>query len=864
MKKSLLILLVCLAATSINAAVQVYTVYDSSTKTMTYYCDENYPSLPDNVVKELYDPEGSNFAYTRTLTKHIVVDASMKNYNLTTTKKLFSGAGGFTVLEDITGLDNLNTAKVTNMDYMFYGCETIKYLWVALDLSKVQTMEHMFENCKALTFMDITHYNYITAGELVSTASMFKDCKKLKDFMCWDLIAPKLQDVSYMFSGCETLETAEFTYSEFPALKDANHMFYNCSKLVSYWCMDYLLGDKTENISFMFAGCQALKQMVLDPANHQLTALKNVEALFLGCEALTKVTMPCMSTATKLSNMNRMFTNCEALTTIACDADLSKRSASSTSMFENCRQLVGGNGTKYTSAFVDKTYARPDKGTAEPGYFTADVGALCATPTNPSLKTYTTNSATLQWTNGSSDQKKWEIVYVKDGGTEQSIVVTTNPYRITGLSSGTKYTAKVRAICSDDNKSEFSNTIVFETLPETPPTCDAPKNFEAQYITETSADISFTAGSFDQTKWWISITDGADYYVEETLTMTYYLLTKLTPNTTYSILAHAICSETEVSNDVSFQFTTLPKAQTCETPISLKVENIGTTSADVSFTPGSTEQTYWRYFLANSEGKIEGETYTTSFQLSNLKPDTRYELVLFAECTSDYQSKVVQCEFNTKAQSKGPSYVCDFRKRTTAHETFNDAEPWGYDNNQWGIYGGANKNGKSYTMELGGSSDDLATTNPVYIINWEQFDKDLTAIKVTFASGSLSDPGMSIKEWGLNVLDEYGINRLYHVIGKNDAITRKASTYLFMPATGEQWSAGYYFVLYWDLANTSDKTGVVQVSKIEYYTDGIPESIEAVTTTDNPSPGTTKFIHNGQLLILHNGKIFTITGQEVK
>ena len=40
-------------------------------------------------------------------------------------------------------------------------------------------------------------------------------------------------------------------------------------------------------------------------------------------------------------------------------------------MFTSCTNLVGGSGTKYNSSYTDKTYARIDGGTSNPGYFTA-------------------------------------------------------------------------------------------------------------------------------------------------------------------------------------------------------------------------------------------------------------------------------------------------------------------------------------------------------------------------------------------------------------------------------------------------------------------------------------------------------------
>ena len=43
---------------------------------------------------------------------------------------------------------------------------------------------------------------------------------------------------------------------------------------------------------------------------------------------------------------------------------------SSSDMFYNTTNLVGGSGTTYNSSYIDKTYARIDGGTSLPGYFT--------------------------------------------------------------------------------------------------------------------------------------------------------------------------------------------------------------------------------------------------------------------------------------------------------------------------------------------------------------------------------------------------------------------------------------------------------------------------------------------------------------
>ena len=39
-------------------------------------------------------------------------------------------------------------------------------------------------------------------------------------------------------------------------------------------------------------------------------------------------------------------------------------------MFQYSSKLIGGNGTKFSSSFIDKTYARIDNPPDSPGYFT--------------------------------------------------------------------------------------------------------------------------------------------------------------------------------------------------------------------------------------------------------------------------------------------------------------------------------------------------------------------------------------------------------------------------------------------------------------------------------------------------------------
>ena len=97
-----------------------------------------------------------------------------------------------------------------------------------------------------------------------------------------------------------------------------------------------------------------------------------MDLMFEGCNALKTIDVNSFDIS-KVTKMDFMFGDCYELTTIYCSKDWSSTSASSDNMFGACRKLVGGNGTAFDSNVTNATYARPDGGTASPGYFTAGV-----------------------------------------------------------------------------------------------------------------------------------------------------------------------------------------------------------------------------------------------------------------------------------------------------------------------------------------------------------------------------------------------------------------------------------------------------------------------------------------------------------
>ena len=119
--------------------------YESSTQTLTF--KENVgETLPSNSawVKDKQTVATINKNLGNGTIVHIVFDKSFSTYTPTSLRRFF---GNLTKLETITGLEYLNTEKVTDMSEMFYRCSKLTSLDVTkFNTANVTNMGYMFYN----------------------------------------------------------------------------------------------------------------------------------------------------------------------------------------------------------------------------------------------------------------------------------------------------------------------------------------------------------------------------------------------------------------------------------------------------------------------------------------------------------------------------------------------------------------------------------------------------------------------------------------------------------------------------------------------------------------------------------------------
>ena len=375
------------AQTSASSSKYIAT-YESSTQTLTFkeYAGETLPSN-SVVVKDKMKVADIKRNFENGTIVHIVFDKSFSTYTPTSLYGFFMD---LRKLETITGLEYLNTEKVTDMNYMFCACSKLTSLDVTnFNTENVKNMVRMFYNCSALTSLDVTKFNTgnvtnmrymfcacsaltsldvtkFNTGNVTDMGYMFYNCSKLTSLDVTKFNTAKVTDMSNMFVNCSKLTSLDVTKFNTGNVTNMNRMFYNCSKLISLDVTNFNTMNVT-NMSFMFYGCSSLTS--LDVTKFNTEKVTNMNRMFYNCSKLTSLDVTNFNTE-NVTNMSYMFSSCSALTTIyASDKFVTTNVETGSNMFFNCIKLKGFIDNKNNSDKTDHTFAN-----YKTGYFTKLVG----------------------------------------------------------------------------------------------------------------------------------------------------------------------------------------------------------------------------------------------------------------------------------------------------------------------------------------------------------------------------------------------------------------------------------------------------------------------------------------------------------
>lgn len=325
MKKILTILALTILPLCCWAGEQGYAVYDEATATLTFKYGEK-PS-GDNV----YDTDDTSWDgpdWDCSLLKTVVFDPSYAKARPESTSHWFNQAQS---LENIIGIEYLNTSEVGTMSNMFDGCKSLVNLDVShfntsnvtqmysmfagcssltsldvsnFDTSKVMNMFLMFSGCTNLTSLDLSHFD---THQVYNMFQMFSWCPNLTSLDISHFDTSQVTDMSQMFMGCESLTSLDLSHFNTSKTTDLNRMFTSCHNLQSIDLSSFDTGNVTD-MCMMFFECNNLQG--LDLSGFDTSHVTDMSYMFNGCSNLQSLNLSSFNTS-NVTNMEWMFSGIE-------------------------------------------------------------------------------------------------------------------------------------------------------------------------------------------------------------------------------------------------------------------------------------------------------------------------------------------------------------------------------------------------------------------------------------------------------------------------------------------------------------------------------------------------------------------------
>ena len=191
---------------------------------------------------------------------------------------------GFSNLESIDFGGCLDTSRVTDMEGIFYMCQSLRALDVTgFDTGNVTNMDSMFGLCSRLTALDVSGFD---TSSVTDMSGMFLSCGSLTALDLRGFDTSGVTNMASMFFRCRSLTELDLSGFDTSSVTNTYHMFYDCGKLETL----NVSGFNTDNVfrmSGMFSGCSSLKE--LDLSSFSSAGATEMDGMFSGCSSNLKL-----------------------------------------------------------------------------------------------------------------------------------------------------------------------------------------------------------------------------------------------------------------------------------------------------------------------------------------------------------------------------------------------------------------------------------------------------------------------------------------------------------------------------------------------------------------------------------------------
>ena len=178
----------------------------------------------------------------------------------------------------------------------------------------------------------------VKTAQSKSTAKFFYCFEHLKEIENLSYLnTVKAVDMSYMFAGCKALKSLDLSTFMTSDATSMERMFYQCEELENLNISGFYTANVT-NMSYMFAECPKLKKLNLTSFN--TANVTNMAGMFKKCKELNELNFPAASFNTeKVTDMSEMFSGCHSLQSLYLRYFNTGQVTTMKGMFESCLDL---------------------------------------------------------------------------------------------------------------------------------------------------------------------------------------------------------------------------------------------------------------------------------------------------------------------------------------------------------------------------------------------------------------------------------------------------------------------------------------------------------------------------------------------
>jgi len=163
----------------------------------------------------------------------------------------------FSSLENIVGIEYLDTSHVERMQWMFWGTSSLSSLDVShFDTSKVTNMSGMFMQTSSLTSLDVGKFD---TSNVTDMSYMFKDMSNLTSLDVSHFDTSKVIDMNSMFQETSSLTSLDLSNFDTSNVTDMRWMFLGTSKLSTVVYGSKFVYANNANVLGMYNNSIALK-----------------------------------------------------------------------------------------------------------------------------------------------------------------------------------------------------------------------------------------------------------------------------------------------------------------------------------------------------------------------------------------------------------------------------------------------------------------------------------------------------------------------------------------------------------------------------------------------------------------------------